>query len=83
VLGLLEMAGGDVDGLPPDCAHDRGGVQALVQQVLRGANAQPVAAEFPDDRWIEPRAGRGGLDQAFDRGGAETAVDRVVLVDRA
>ena len=51
VLSEFQVTSEHIHGLPASCAHDRRGVEAGTQEVLRCAYAQGVAAKRRDLFW--------------------------------
>ena len=83
MLGEFQVAPEHVDGLPAASTHDRSRVMAGAEQVLGGTDPERVTTERQHLVRLEARPLGAILDQLLDRAGAQAAIDRLALVDRA
>ena len=83
MLGEFQVPPEHVDGLPASGAHNGRRIMAGAEQVLSRTYTQRVTAERQHLVSFEARPLGAILDQFLDRAGAQAAVDRLALVDRA
>jgi hypothetical protein len=83
VFGVFQIPRQNAHRFPPTRPHDCNAVVAARQQVLRGTNAQRVAAERVNCRRVQADLPRRVFDEALDEGRLQRAVDRLFLIDAA
>ena len=83
VLCLFKVARERIYRLPSTSPHDCGRIKAFSEQVLSGAYAQGMPAEFIHDRWVQSVSFRRGFNHAFDRSCTQIPIDRLPLIYRA